>query len=103
MVWLNLDLRGPPSRVYGLNLMSIRSLSVVKDACNFGSTKHSIHWYLRLHLKIKLTKMDLDPNVDHYLGLTFDTFPIDSLDLEGYLTYCITVTLISLLLLILVN
>ena len=83
--------------------MLIRSLSVVKDSRNFGSTKHSIHWHIRLHLEIKLTEMNLDLNVDHYLGLTFDTFPIHSLDLEGYLTYCITVTLISLLLLILVK
>ena len=83
--------------------MSIRSISVVKDARNFRSTKHSIHWHLRLHLEIKLTKMDLNLNVDHYLGLTFDTFLIDSFDLDGYLTYCIIVTHISLPLLILVN
>ena len=82
--------------------MVVRSLNVVNDARNFGSTKHNIHWHLILHLEIKLTEIDLDLNVDHYLGLTFDTFLIDSLVLEGYLTYCITVTLISLLFLILV-
>ena len=86
-----------------MDLMVIRSLNVVDDARNFKSTKHSIHWHPRLHLEIKLTEMDLDLKGDHYLGLTFDTFPIDSPDLEGYLTYCITVTLISLLLLMLVN
>ena len=45
----------------------------------------------------------MDLNVDHYLGLTFDTFLINSLVLEGYLIYYITVTLMTLLLFILVK
>ena len=67
-----------------MDLMVIRSLNIVDDARNFGSTKHSIHWHLRFHLEIKLTEMDLDLKVDHYLGRTFD-IPVDSLDLEVYL------------------
>ena len=63
----------------------IQLLNVVKDACNFRSTKYNTFWHLRLQLGIQLTDVALNLRVDHYLGWTFALFHLILL-LGGYYT-----------------
>ena len=67
MVWLNLNLWGPPNTFLGLELSVIRPLNVVNDVRNFRSTEYNIVWHLRLQLGIQLTDEALNLSVDHYL------------------------------------
>ena len=71
----------------------IRPLNVVKDACNFRSTKYNTFWHLRLQLRIQLSDVDLNLRVDHYLSWTLALFYLILL-LGGYYTLCFSYILV---------